>query len=85
MVLLPPTDQAQPEVRVRTAADGVVRTDVYGPGAGDSELRFITIEGAGHHWPGGEPVLNEKIAGPPSNAIDATEEVWKFLKRFTRQ
>jgi polyhydroxybutyrate depolymerase len=42
------------------------------------------IEGLGHHWPGGRAELNRRIAGPPSNSIDATAAVWDFFKSRRR-
>lgn len=70
----------QPE----TTADGPVRIDRFGPGAEGSELLVCTIEGAGHHWPGGVPVLNEKLAGKPTDALRATDVIWGFFSRFAR-
>ncbi|MFM8273504.1 MAG: hypothetical protein ACKODX_14420 [Gemmata sp.] len=55
---------------------GSVRTDRY-PGP----VRFdaVTIEGLGHHWPGGRAQLNPRTAGPPSAAVHATEMIWAFF------
>jgi polyhydroxybutyrate depolymerase len=56
--------------------DGAVRIDRY-PGP----VRFdaVTVEGLGHHWPGGRAQLNPRTAGPPSAAVNATEMVWEFF------
>jgi polyhydroxybutyrate depolymerase len=56
-----------------------VRTDIY---PGPVPFQSVTIEGLGHHWPSGKGLLNHKIAGPPSNAVNGTELVWEFFKRF---
>jgi polyhydroxybutyrate depolymerase len=58
--------------------DGTVRVDRY-PGS----VRFdaVTVEGLGHHWPGGRAHLNPRLAGPPSDAIDATAMIWKFFQQ----
>lgn len=54
-----------------------VRVDRYpGPVLFDA----VTIEGLGHHWPGGRAQLNPRTAGPPSNAVNATEMIWAFFK-----
>jgi polyhydroxybutyrate depolymerase len=58
-------------------ADGV-RTEVD---PGPVEYRVVLIDGLGHHWPGGKGQLNHRIAGPPSDKIDATAAVWEFFRR----
>jgi polyhydroxybutyrate depolymerase len=54
------------------------RVEVY-PGV--VEFRVLLVEGLGHHWPGGKGQLNHRIAGPPSNRVDATTEIWRFFQR----
>jgi polyhydroxybutyrate depolymerase len=54
--------------------DGVSR-ERWGNG-----LEAWFIAGLGHHWPGGRAGLNRRIAGPPSNAVDATAAVWEFFR-----
>ncbi len=57
--------------------DGTVRVERYpGPVAFDA----VTIEGLGHHWPGGGAQLNPRTAGPPSDAVHATEMIWEFFR-----
>ncbi len=64
-----------PELR---AHHGPVRIDRYpGPVAFDA----VTVEGLGHHWPGGGAQLNPRVAGPPSDAVDATEMIWDFFSK----
>lgn len=57
---------------------GGVRADVY---PGPVAFRAVTVDGLGHHWPGGKGQLNHRIAGPPSGLVDATAEVWRFVAR----
>jgi polyhydroxybutyrate depolymerase len=64
--LIPETSSLSPAVRV----------DIY---PGPVAFRAITVEGLGHHWPGGKGQLNPRLAGAPSNAINATEVVWGFF------
>ena len=53
-------------------AEGTVRIDRYpGPVAFDA----VMVEGLGHHWPGGRGQLNPRLAGPPSDAVNATEMI----------
>jgi len=57
--------------------EGTVRVDRYpGPVLFDA----VTVEGLGHHWPGGRAQLNPRMAGPPSDAVNATEMIWAFFK-----
>lgn len=58
---------------------GTVRVDRYpGPVIFDA----VIVEGLGHHWPGGRALLNPRMAGPPSNAVNATEMIWEFFQRL---
>ena len=58
--------------------DGAVRVECYpGPVVFDA----VTVEGLGHHWPGGGAQLNPRFAGPPSDAVNATEMIWEFFSR----
>lgn len=57
--------------------DGL-RIDVF---PGPVPFRAITIEGLGHHWPGGKGGFNPRIAGPSSDRVDGTELVWDFFQR----
>ncbi|GAA3446539.1 alpha/beta hydrolase family esterase [Planomonospora venezuelensis] len=45
-------------------------------------VELITVEGAGHQWPGGE-VVRER-ADPPSAALDATAVIWRFFAAHPR-
>lgn len=56
-----------------------VQVEEFGPGALGATVRFITIEGAGHVWPGGPSVLNEKISGPQTTRFDATAAMVEFF------
>ena len=38
----------------------------------------------GHHWPGGKALLGERMGGPASSAVEATAEIWQFLRQHTR-
>lgn len=61
--------------------EGTVRVDRYpGPVVFDA----VTIEGLGHHWPGGRAQLNPRLAGPPSDAVDATTMIWEFFASVTQ-
>ena len=49
-----------------------------------AEVEYITIEGAGHGWPGGQPVLNERLGGKPTDKLNATDVIWEFFARHPR-
>jgi polyhydroxybutyrate depolymerase len=57
---------------------------LYGPCREGSEVTLLRLTGAGHGWPGAAPLLPERIIGPATSIIDASEELWKFLRRFSR-
>lgn len=49
-----------------------------------SELFPVKIvPGLGHHWPGGNGLLGEKLGGPVSSSVDATAEIWDFFRRHS--
>jgi polyhydroxybutyrate depolymerase len=53
--------------------------------AGGAEVGAITIDGAGHQWPGGKPsrlaALGVLGLDQPSRALDATAVLWEFFNR----
>lgn len=63
-------------------ADGTVRIDRY---PGPVPFDAMTVEGLGHHWPGGRAQLNPRLAGPPSDAVNATEMIWEFFRNIVSQ
>lgn len=59
--------------------DGV-RSLGYGPAAGGATVEFTMIADAGHVWPGGRDIIAERIAGPGTDKLNATDEIWKFFE-----
>ncbi|MFF0527926.1 alpha/beta hydrolase family esterase [Nocardia amikacinitolerans] len=54
---------------------------------GDREVTLITIDGAGHQWPGADRTpMRERLLGtdPPSTALDATATIAQFFARHRR-
>lgn len=47
---------------------------------GPVALRAVTVEGLGHHWPGGKGQLNPRIGGATSNALNANELLHDFFQ-----
>jgi len=63
----------------RVEIDGAVRRTRYLACGGDAAVELISIEGGGHSWPGGDRLA--RFLDPPSPALDATAEVWRFFAR----
>jgi polyhydroxybutyrate depolymerase len=67
------------ELPARTESrSGRVQVEIY---PGTVPFRVLTIEGLGHHWPGGKGGLNHRIAGPPLAEPNGTALVWEFLQQ----
>ena len=68
-----------PTPRIESEADGV-RTELYPPRPGGAVVRIVTVDGLGHHWPGGQGQLDPRFGGAHSAKIDATRFVWDFFR-----
>ena len=58
---------------------------VWAPCAPGVEVAFWKLTVAGHGWPGGKTPLPVELIGPNTRVINAADEIWAFLRRFTRQ
>ncbi len=56
----------------------------FAPCASGADVRLWRLTGAGHGWPGAPSVLGERRMGPQTRVIDAAEEVWRFVRNFSR-
>jgi polyhydroxybutyrate depolymerase len=65
-----------------SAGDGLTRL-TYPSTQHGSDVSAIFIEGQGHDWPGGQGFLPERIMGPRTNHLNATDEIWKFFEQVT--
>ena len=63
----------------RSEVAGTVRRTRYASCSGGSEVELVMIEGGGHSWPGGDRLA--RFLDPPSQALDATAEIWRFFAR----
>jgi polyhydroxybutyrate depolymerase len=62
------------------AKDGTTATiKTYGGGKDGAEVVLVAIEGAGHTWPGREPLL--KYLGKSTKIVSANEMMWEFFKK----
>jgi poly(3-hydroxybutyrate) depolymerase len=60
-----------------------VHLELASPCRGGVEVRYVLVEGMGHRWAaGGRDMLPESIVGPASSAINVTDTVWDFLRRW---
>lgn len=50
-----------------------------------AEVVHWRLTGAGHVWPGGDPMLPARLVGPASDVVDVNAEMWAFFARFTRK
>ena len=48
------------------------------------EVELITLEGAGHTWPGGPQYLPRLLIGGTSRDFDGAERIWEFFSQHTR-
>lgn len=58
---------------------GVVTRLTFAWCADGSAVELVTIKGGGHSWPGGDRLA--RFLDPPSPALDATDEIWRFFAR----
>ena len=74
------------ERRASPATPGPIQTATglaYRPCASGAEVQLWRLTGVGHGWPGADTEVQGPL-GPPTDLIDASEEAWRFLRRFTR-
>ncbi len=57
-----------------------VQTRVYENAVSGPEVRWITIHGGGHTWPGQVPTID--YLGKSTLLIDANQTIWEFHRRF---
>jgi polyhydroxybutyrate depolymerase len=74
--LVPDQDELKDGVRLRR----------YRPTGSNNqgEVRYITVEGLGHHWAGGKSQAPEWLVGKNSNRLTATDAVWEFFEAQVR-
>jgi polyhydroxybutyrate depolymerase len=67
-----------------TVSDGTsVSFATYSGCAGGVAVRFYTIAGGGHTWPGGTQYLPVSVVGRATRNLDASQTLWQFVSRFT--
>jgi polyhydroxybutyrate depolymerase len=49
------------------------------------EVRLYEILGGGHTWPGGGAYLGEKLVGKVSAEMNAADEIWGFVSKYSQR
>ena len=76
---------AEPSVVERREDGGHGATHLrWAPCRGGVVVELWKLSGAGHGWPGGDAALPERLVGPDTRVISASEEGWRFLSRFRK-
>ena len=57
---------------------------VYSPCSTGADVEHWKLTVAGHGWPGGPSPLREQLGGPRTTLINAADEIWRFLSRYSR-
>jgi len=57
----------------------------YTDGTDGTEVILYSIDGGGHTWPGGFQYLPAWIVGKTCRDINASEVIWSFFKRHSRE
>ena len=57
----------------------LVTRKTYGPGRDAAEVVLVLIEGAGHTWPGREPLV--KFLGKATRNVSANDLMWEFFEK----
>jgi len=47
-------------------------------------VELLTLDGAGHTWPGGKQYLPKRLIGGTSRDFDGAERIWEFFSTHTR-
>lgn len=64
----------------KTTKNGVM-LETYGQCLGDTTVSYVEVDGMGHTWAGGKSILPERVVGPMSDKINATDMIWNFFNR----
>lgn len=62
-----------------------VHRDIYSGGKQGTEVVVYTVRGGGHTWPGGQQYLPAFLVGKVNHDIDASQVIWEFFSRHSRQ
>jgi len=66
-----------------SANDGT-SIDHFRYSCGTKEVRLYRVNNGGHTWPGGSQYLPVSMIGKTSTDMQATDEIWNFVKNYQR-
>ena len=70
----------------RDPNDGTIVTSKhYLNGNEGTEVILYIVDGGGHTWPGGIQYLPKWVIGKTSRDFNASEVIWEFFKRHSRE
>jgi len=64
---------------------GNIIKESYSGGKANTEVVLYTIKGGGHSWPGGINDLRYGNVDPPTQEISATDLMWEFFKKHSKE
>lgn len=54
---------------------------VYAAGPGGAPFEALYLIGHGHNWPGAKSPLPERVVGPNTSQLNATDTLWEFFRQ----
>jgi poly(3-hydroxybutyrate) depolymerase len=60
-----------------------VRRQLFGAANAAPQLEYVTVEGLGHIWAGGQNLLPEFMVGKPTDKLNATDTIWAFFSKHS--
>jgi polyhydroxybutyrate depolymerase len=64
--------------------EGGARGVAYNCHGDANAVVFYSIDGHGHHWPGGRTLLPEVLAGKNTAKLKATDIIWEFFEKHSK-
>lgn len=71
---------ACPEAPAQEESANGVHVRRHGPGRDGAAIEFITVEGLGHVWPGGNAPAPALLVGRTNDRLNATDTAWEFFR-----
>lgn len=60
-----------------------VRRQNFGAANSTPQIEYITVDGLGHVWAGGQNLLPEFMVGKPTDKLNATDTIWMFFSKHS--
>jgi polyhydroxybutyrate depolymerase len=72
-----------PSAAVKDETVNGVRRQTFAAAKEAPQVEFITVDGLGHIWAGGENLLPEFVVGKPTDKLNATDTIWTFFNKHS--